>query len=195
MKAFHLDDRFGTFNLSETWRTSWTISSLSFKKLSSTGEQFSLVSVFDFPVTDAEAPLKEVAFTGGVDCMWCQVGYKTYFKWMEKVPLRHVKSNCRSAFETEKGCKSAADRPRLRWFCVVKVMELTCHNLAGSCSNRISGATSDMFYALSSPRTSQRRRLCLWVHVTTPTLELRCATVSQPKQSSPSAAFPEQGLS
>lgn len=130
--------------------------SLSFKKLSSAGEQTLLVSMFDFPVTVAEAPLKGVASTGDVDCMWCQVGYKTYFKWMETVPLRRVKSSCRSAFESEKIWKSAADCPRLRLFRAVKVMELTCHNLAVSYTNRIS-----RFYLWRAPCigfTAYRRR-------------------------------------
>lgn len=73
---------------------------------------------------------------------------------METVPLRRVKSNCRSAFETEKVWKSAADCPCLRLFRVVKVMELTCHNLSVSYMNRINQVTSDMFYTSNSPRTS-----------------------------------------
>lgn len=104
----------------------------------SQGEQILLLSMFDLPVTVAEAPLKGVASTGDVDCMCCHAGYKTNFKWVETVPLRHVKSNCRSAFETEKVWKTAADCPHLRLFRAVRVMELTRHNLAVSYTNRIS---------------------------------------------------------
>lgn len=43
--------------------------------------------------------------------------------------------------------------PRLRLFRAVKVMELTCHNLAVSYTNRISRFTSDVFRASGSPCT------------------------------------------
>lgn len=152
--------------------------------------------MFDFPVTVAEAPLKGVASTGDVDCMWCQVGYKTYFKWMETVPLRCVKSSCRSAFESEKAWKCAADCPRLRLFRAVKVMELTCHNLAVSYTNRISRFTSDVFRASGSPRTgggttASSAGSCYDSHVVA---AVRCSrpgqtiTIGSPS----SAAFPEQ---
>lgn len=55
--------------------------------------------------------------------------------------------------------------------------------------NSIDRATSGRFYTSSSSRTSWRRWLRLWVHVMTPTVELRFATVGQRKQSSQLAAF------
>lgn len=73
---------------------------------------------------------------------------------METVPLRHLKSNCRTAFETEKVWKSVTDCPCLRLFRAVKVMELTCHNLTVSYMNKINRATSEMLYASSSSCTS-----------------------------------------
>lgn len=78
-----------------------------------------------------------------------------------------------TAFETEKDWKTAADCPCLRLFRAVKVMELTCLNLAVSYTNRINRVTSDIFYELKTTAS-------LWVQVVTPTLELRCATVTGP---------------